>query len=523
MNLLITSSDFFTLLPAIIPCIGALCILLLQVSLPKYRSSISYWLSLFFLSLNLFIITLSLGWFENILSNDFIIFLSSFSNMIISASSTEITAFGGQISWGREQALYAFAIVSVSLLILLMARKVLSQLKLNLVEAYQMMLFSISGLILFICSNNLIIFFISLELSSLPIFVLAGWDRKMKSCNEAGIKYFLLSSFSIAFILLGIAFIYGACGSINFTAISQYFEQENLLNNINYLRAGFLLLIFGLAFKIALFPSHAWVADVYEGSITIVTTFMAALIKIASIGVIFKLLKIFVFSLPVDPSIIKSPISLILITLSVASMFYGNITALTQQNIKRLLAYSSIAHTGYMASLFPLAFLKEYADEASTILLFYVVGYAISSTLSFGVISFLELSEQTSKNQRKVINLNTLKGLFERRPYVAFLLSISMFSFAGIPPLVGFYGKFYILKILINAKMHIVAILVSVNSLIAICYYMRIFFYSYWFKSDDTDSSKKKVQLFDFASWVSVTLLVTITITLGLLSGLFMQ
>ncbi len=526
MNL-IKNSDFLILLPAAIPCAGGLFVLLIQVSLPKARSFLCYWSSLFFLFSTFFLLVISLGWDGGIFFDFSTAVFPPLLNSLFSAYEKGNTAFAGQINWGKYEAMYSLAIVSLSLIIMVMARKTLSRLGLNLIEVYQMMLFSISGLILFISSHNLILLFIALELASLPVFVLVGWDRKLKSCNEASIKYFLLSAFSIAFILLGIAFVYGACGDVDFSTISQTFKQVNF--NVSYLKAGLTLLIFGLGFKVALFPLHAWVADVYEGSITIVTAFMAALIKIASVGMIFKLLKTFAPFLSIDVATIESPIYLILIILSVTSMFYGNITALTQKNLKRLFAYSSIAHAGYMASLFPLAFSEQYADEASSALWFYVVAYAINSTLAFGVINFLELSGRSDEGHEKrgaMIRLDSLKGLSEKYPYATFLLSISVFSFAGIPPLVGFYGKFYILKTLLNAKMYTLTIFLSVNSLIAVFYYARIFFYSYCLETDGTINSQNlrpTRNLFGFSAGASVSLLGLAILVLGLFSGWFLE
>ena len=512
---LIQTSDFLTLLPIGIPCAGGLLILLVQISLPKFRSFLSYWLSVLCLIITILLISLSLT-----LTEKFSPALSSLSWLPGSELNMQASnlAFGGQIVWSRYEAIYSLAIACFALIILVMGRTSLIKQKLNLVEAYEMILFSVTGLILFICSNNLIIMFLSLELSSLPIFVLAGWNRKIKSCNEAAIKYFLISAFSVAFFLLGTAFIYGAYGSVDLNTISNIPRLIALFNDQSYSKAGFILLLMSLCFKAALFPLHAWVADVYEGSITVVTAFMAALIKIASVGVIFKLLRIFSPFIITETDITMSPIYLILSLLAAFSMFYGNITAITQKNLKRLFAYSSIAHAGYMASLFPLAFSTTYADKASEILIFYVLSYAITSTLAFGVISFLETSEKSPR----IIHLDTIKGLADRYPYLAFLLCLSAFSLAGIPPLIGFYGKFYLLKALLDTKMYVMAILLSLNSLIAVFYYARIFFHSYWFGAD-VQKEKRKTLLSGFSHWVSISLLGTATVILGILSGYFIE
>ena len=523
MNL-VKSNDFLTILPALIPAVGGLCVLLAQITLPRFRSLVSFWLTLSFLFIALVVVGLSLGWGEGF----FAAFMSL--DMIVPASYEDQLAFGGQINWSRYEALYSFATLAFIMVIVLMSKKVFVRLNLDLVEVYQMMLFSGSGLILLICSNNLIMLFLALELSSLPIFVLAGWDRKLKSCNEAGIKYFLLNAFSVAFLLLGIAFVYGVCGSVDLDLIPERSRQAFRFGADSYLRGGIVLMLVGLCFKAALFPLHAWVADVYEGSLTVVTAFMASLVKIASFAVLFKILAAFSGFILHESHQTSFPLSSILVALAVASMFYGNITALAQKNLKRLFAYSSIAHAGYMAALLPLAYSSEYSKEASDVLFFYVVSYALASTLSFGVIAFLELppepsrgSKKSKEGKNKQIEWDHLKGLSERHPYASFLLCVSALSFAGIPPLVGFYGKFYILKILLSAKMYALAIILSINSLIAVFYYARVFFYSYWF-SDDGNKTKEPRALFPSpVSWIPMTILGLLTILLGIFSTSFIN
>ena len=542
MNL-ISWKDFLVAFPALTLVAGGIFIVIFQVVLPRYRAFISYLITILSLFVALAYLVISLGWL------DIMTLPVSFKGEGIHGA-TNFIAFQGHFILGRYEALYSFAIILFACFIILMGKKVLMSLNLNLVEAYQMMLFSTAGLVFFICSNNLIMLFLSLELSSLPTFVLAGWDRKSKSANEAGIKYFLLSAFSVSFLLLGIAFVYGACGSTDLSVISRLYDKSPAFIHTYYMAGGLSLILVGLMFKAALFPLHAWVADVYEGSITVATNFMAALVKIASVGVIFKILISFSgFILYGLTPAEKERWELLFLILAVGSMFYGNITALVQTNLKRLFSYSSIAHAGYMASLFWLACQPEYRQEASIALFFYVFSYAAASTLVFGTISYLEILHDSTKNiqkssdelllieetkelnplnqlnqsndHHKIITLENLKGFSQTNPIASFLLSAASLSFAGIPPLIGFYGKFYILKVLITAKMYPLAFFVSINSLIAVFYYARILFYSYWYSEESKVSSSPTLFL-GFGSKISVALISLTLFTLGIISVRFM-
>ena len=509
--------DFLLLTPALTLTGAGLLVLLSQVLLPRYRLWSSYWIAV--------LATIFAGLFIliNLPSADSSAPLVALKIL----ENSKGTAFYDQISWDPYNALFSLGIAVSTLLVLLLARNILINMNLHLSEVYQLILFSSAGLIFFTFSTHLIVMFISLELASLPIFVLAGINRKERSSNEAGIKYFLLSVFSIAFFLLGAAFIYGSLGTLDLIKISNMsLESGNSLILPNYLTAGILLMVISLAFKVALFPLHAWVADVYEGSITIVTAFMAGLIKIASIAIMFKILYYFSHFIVSDLLNSEQFFYQVLIYLAVGSMFYGNIVALVQTNLKRIFAYSSIAHAGYMATTFWLganANATQHLNEAATSLFYYVFSYAITTILVFGMIAYLELTFGLKK--KAGIHLEDIKGLSGKKPLVAFLISASSLSFAGIPPLVGFYAKFYLLKTLLTAKMYWLAFFISLNSLIAIYYYVRIFLYSYWLKEEKPQRAEKNTSLIwkEFDSRVSISVSAFIILVSGIFSPLIIH
>ena len=501
--------DFLLISPALVLTGAGLLVLSFQVILPEFRLWFSYWTAVLAAA---FVSLLILANLPFPIDMEFLEPLRFLKNA---------SSFKDQMGWNPYNALFSLSVSFSTLLILLLARRALTHLNLNLSEAYQMILFSSAGFIFFILSNHLMVMFVSLELATLPIFVLAGWDRKLKTSNEAGMKYFLLSVFSIAFFLLGIAFVYGSLGTIDLIHISQTAaSSKSMPISPNYLTMGIFLILISLAFKVALFPLHVWVVDVYEKSITIVTAFMASLAKIASVAVMFKVLYYFSHFIVSDLLNARQFFHQIFVWFAVGSMFYGNIASLVQTNLKRIFAFSSIAHTGYMAAIFCLitnANVEEYLNDTLTSLLFYVFSYSITTILIFGVITNLEASLKVKKHTG--IHLEDIKNLSAKNPLAAFLISASSLSFAGIPPLVGFYAKFYLLKTLLMAKMYWLAFFISVNSLIAVYYYARIFFYSYWFGDEGSKHPLSRSQLWKgYGSRASVFTLASIILLLGIFS-----
>ncbi|MDH5716146.1 MAG: NADH-quinone oxidoreductase subunit N [Spirochaetia bacterium] len=513
-------TDIIAIFPHLILVSGALIILILQISLPRYRTESAFIISIIAVTISTLISIFGLS-SEALVS----IFGQGASGLTYSGfligfdKLSKISAFSGHTIWNAYSGLYVFGILSCLLLTLLFTPKILKDINLNLSEAYQMILYTGAGLLFFVTANNLIMIFIGLELASLPLFVLAAWDRKNKSANEAGMKYFLLGVFSVAFLLLGSALLYGASGSMNLLDINGLIEGTGISTDMKRLySAGLILVLVGIGFKVALFPFHGWVADVYEGSLTIVTAFMAGLVKIASVSVFYKLM--ILLGKPMG-----EPIMLTIIILSVLSMFYGNFTALVQTNIKRMFAFSSISHAGYMAALFVIPNTSRTGylihAEASGSLFFYAWGYALGSILVFGVIAYLE--NITKKNNDRVqITFEDLKGLSKRNPISAFLLSMGSLSFAGIPPLVGFYGKFYLLRVLFKENEIFLALMVTINSLIGVYYYARVVFNCYW-DFEDEKSEEKSFAFKSVSAWISGISLGILILIIGIFSDFIVE
>lgn len=321
-------------------------------------------------------------------------------------------------------------------------------------EYYSLLLFATAGMMLMAGGTDLIVIFLGLELMSISLYVLAGYARKRLISNEAALKYFLLGSFATGFLLYGIALLYGAAGTTSLKGIGDFIYDTNLRDPI--LIAGMLLLVVGFGFKIASVPFHMWTPDVYEGAPSPVTAFMSAGPKAAAFA---AFLRVFVEALP---SLQDVWVNLIWI-LAALTMTAGNIIALVQNNIKRMLAYSSIAHAGYVL----IAFVG--ANELGIAgVLYYMLAYTFMNIGAFGIITVVG-----GKNEEKV-NLEDYTGLAYRHPLAAATMGIFLFSLAGIPPTAGFMGKFYIFSAAIKSGYIGLAIIGVINSVISAYYYMKI-------------------------------------------------
>jgi NADH-quinone oxidoreductase subunit N len=283
--------------------------------------------------------------------------------------------------------------------------------------------------------------FLALELTSIPLYVLAGFRRSSLRSNEAALKYFLIGSFASGILLYGAALLYGVTGSISLAEVAVRFDPEN---PVAVLGAG--LLLVGLAFKIAAVPFHQWAPDVYEGAPTTVTAFMATAVKVAGFGV---LLRVLVTALYPTSELLYGA----LWVLAVLTMTVGNIMAIVQSNAKRMLAYSSVAHAGYALVGVTVATQSGYSA-----VLFYLLAYTFMTVAAFTVIAALAHGGQERER------ISDLAGLGVRRPFVAAVMAIAMFSLAGIPGTAGFMGKFYVFRAAVEQG----------NSALSLVYYLRI-------------------------------------------------
>ena len=322
------------------------------------------------------------------------------------------------------------------------------------VEHASLILFALSGAIIMIGYSDLTMFFIGLEILSISLYVLAGSDKKNIRSNEAGLKYFLMGAFATGFLLFGIALIYGATATFNLLEIRERLMQFNTVPGFVY--AGILMMMIGLTFKIAAVPFHFWAPDVYEGSPTLITAFMSTVVKTAAFAAFYRLFST-CFS-----GMSEWWISLIAV-ISGLSMIVGNVMAVYQQSFKRMLAYSSIAHAGYML----MAIVAINQTSAGAIFL-YAAAYSFASIGAFACLNAMSINGDE--------NVSALAGIGKQKPFIAVLLSIMMLSMAGIPPVAGFFAKYYIFYSALQSGHVWLVIVAIISSLIGVYYYFRVIY-----------------------------------------------
>lgn len=320
------------------------------------------------------------------------------------------------------------------------------------------------GMVVLVMANDLIVTFIGIETMSLCLYILVAMSREEILSKEAAFKYFVLGSFASAIFLYGIALMWGTAGTTYFTAqngipgLGDQIEKLIAVNRVFVVGLG--MVILGFAFKVALFPFHAWTPDVYQGAPTPVTAFMATAVKAASFVAFLRLFHSDGYSL--SPNMMT-----VLTWIAVLTMLIGNVGAIVQNNFKRILAYSSIAHSGYaMVGLIAAAFGSDFNEGAAS-LLFYLFSYAFMTMGSFALIALFE------KNENISLNVEDLKGLGRKYPVLGLSLTILMLSLAGIPPTLGFFGKFYVFSAAVEQDMYWLAFWGVINSVISVYYYLR--------------------------------------------------
>lgn len=332
-------------------------------------------------------------------------------------------------------------------------------------EYYTLLLFSICGMLLMASAHDLIVVFLALELLSIPLYVLAGFFRPRQASEEAALKYFLLGAFSSAIMLFGIAWVFGATGHTGFEGIIDA-EKSGAANPLLLLIGAGLILV-GFGFKIGVFPFHAWVPDVYHGSPSSIGAFMTVATKAAGFA---GLLRVFLLIFPS----LASSLSPILWVLAAASMVYGNTVAIAQVNMKRLLAYSSIANAGYILMAFVPYGTNAVSQESISSVLFYLLAYALTALAAWAVMIAIEPAESDG------LLLQDFSGLGRKYPWLGAALLISMLSFTGVPLTMGFWGKFYLFKTAVDGGNIDLALIGLLTSLISAYYYLRVIMYAFF-------------------------------------------
>lgn len=380
-------------------------------------------------------------------------------------SSDAVEAFGGMYLYTPMMTIVKSVLNVGTVVVFLMAHKWLSREE-NLVkqgEFYLLLLFTLLGMYFMISSGHFLMFFIGLELASVPMTALVAFDKKRYESAEAGAKFILLALFSSALLLYGISLIYGGTGSLYFSEIFALLSGESLLSLL-----GLLLFITGMGFKISLVPFHLWTADTYEGAPTTVTGFLSVISKGSAAFVLMTvLMKAFGTTALVEAWNVG------FFWIIIASITVANLFAIRQKNLKRFMAFSAISQAGYLV----LAIMDGTA-QGMTALVFYLAVYMVANLGAFAVLAVVE------QNSGK-IGMDDYDGLYQTNPKLAFLMTLCLFSLAGIPPFAGFFSKFFVFMAAFNAGFHLLVFIALVNTVISLYYYLLIVKAMYIKKSDN--------------------------------------
>lgn len=373
--------------------------------------------------------------------------------------------FNGMMLFNNFSVIFSSVAILSTLLILLLSKDYFERISSHVAEYYAVILFSLAGIIVMVSYYNLSMLFIGIEIMSVSLYILAGIKKKDFASNEAALKYFLMGAFSTGFLLFGITLIYGASGSFNLEEIRNWMTHDTKVDWLSF--TGMMLILIGLCFKVGAAPFHFWTPDVYEGSPTLITAFMSTVVKVAGFAAFYRLFSV---SFGAASGFWMQPLSVIIIL----TLFIGNITALYQQSFKRMLAYSSISHAGYM--LFALVAL---GGTSVASIFIYGSAYSVASIIAFGA---LILVQQQSGGD----SFDNFNGLGKSNPYLAAVITIAMLSLAGIPLTAGFIGKFYMFSGTISKWQIWITVLAVINAIISIFYYFRVIVAMYFRQADRT-------------------------------------
>jgi NADH-quinone oxidoreductase subunit N len=406
-----------------------------------------------------------------------------------------VTAFHGMfILDGVSEILKVFSLLC-TILVFIYGRPYLNDRKLLVGEFYTLMIFAVIGVMLLVSAGNLIMIYLGLELLTLSSYALVALNRDSKLSSEAAIKYFVLGALSSGMLLYGMSMVYGATGTLDLVQLHAAIPQSAMPHLLVF---GLIFMIIGVAFKLGAAPFHMWIPDVYQGAPTPVTAFVGSASKLAAFGMAFRLLA-------TGMSDLSQHWQLMLAALAVLSLAIGNVVAIVQTNIKRLLAYSTISHMGYL-----LLGLVNAGPEGYSAAMFYAVSYALMSTAAFGVILAL------SRAGFECEEIEDFKGLNQRAPWMAFLMMLCMFSLAGVPPMFGFFAKLLVLQAAIHAGMMWLAIVGAVFAIIGLYYYLYVVKVMYFDKP--VAGTEVRLQT-DFTLRVALSLNALVLLALGLYWG----
>ncbi len=367
----------------------------------------------------------------------------------------------------------------------------------NFGEVYALMMFATTGMMTLAGAGSLLTLFVGLETMSVCLYVLTGLLREDRAANESALKYFLLGAFSTGFLLYGVALLYGATGTM---LLAELAPRLAVTGQTTLFLAGTALLLVGFFFKVSAVPFHMWTPDVYQGAPTSLTAYMSTASKAATFAALAAVL-----SRALPPEIVTGPVQVTLAVVAVLTMVIGNVAAFGQTNVKRMLAYSSIAHAGYV-----LAGLAAGTAAGYGAALFYLLAYTVMNIGAFGVLGALEWDGRAGAEQ----TLDSLAGIGYRRPWLAAALGVFMFALTGFPPLGGFIGKYLVFSAAVDAGLTWVAVIGVLASVVSAVYYLRVLVVT-WMRSPD--EAPTEVQTAHFPS-SRVTTAVVGACALGLLA-----
>jgi NADH-quinone oxidoreductase subunit N len=422
----------------------------------------------------------------------------------INAYSRNLYAFNGALVIDHFSLAISLVLLTSAALAILLAMNYLEEHKLNLGEYYALILFSTVGGMLMAMANDLIVLFVALETLSLALYVMAGFLRTNARSEEAALKYFLLGAFAAGFFLYGTALIYGgsaqSAGIGGTTSLSEIAFRMQHGEPTVLLMAGMALVLIGLGFKAALVPFHMWTPDVYEGAPTSASAYMACTAKVAAFAALLR----FLWAMAPAHAFWLGAVEVI----AVLSMFVGNLLAITQENVKRMLAYSSIAHAGYLATALAAITSTTAQGAAFSAALFYLLAYTLMTMGAFGVLVYL------SRRGHDCQTLTDLRGIVQREPIAAYLLAIFMLSLGGIPPTMGFVGKWLLFVATLQAGLPGLAIALALASLIAAYYYLRVVWAACF--QEPVEAASTSTQPLPTWATVSICISAAFTLLLGI-------
>lgn len=403
--------------------------------------------------------------------------------------------FFNQMIFSNNYAVAFIGLVIIStFLIFLLSGGYFEKISSNVAEYYALMLFALAGIVVIISYNNLAMLFIGIETFSISLYVLAGIRKKDPSSNEAALKYFLMGAFATGFLLFGIALVYGATGSFDIEVIGSKAGFLDPANN-KILLTGILMMMVGLSFKVSAAPFHFWTPDVYEGSPSLITAFMSTVIKTGGFA---AFLRLFLVSFSALPQWIP-----VLSVICALTLLVGNITAIYQHSFKRMMAYSSISHAGYL-----LLVIIALGSASSGVLLIYTAAYSLASILAFAALIRV-------KTIKGFDDFHSFNGLAKTNPVLAFTLTIAMCSLAGIPLTAGFFGKFLIFTNALSKGFTVLVIIAIINAVIGIYYYFKVIIAMYM----KEQSSDEVIEWNNSYKWVMI-FAALVTLILGFFPNL---